>query len=203
MTPSPFPLPLYGSVYRTTVPVVLAAQVVALGVLIAEAHWAGVTGVSLLMAASAGLFALARLHPPVVPDVAPAVVGLAGLAHAGGLVFGLYDPPNHYDAMMHFYTGFAATLAVGLAARALRLPGFRRSGRRVILACAATALAIGLAWEGMEALFQPLPLGDTLADLILDVVGGTLAGGLLSRRRLPAPAAADTPSPKPMPGPAE
>lgn len=156
----------------------LAVQAVAVTDAIRGSDWQGMVSTLLLMGALALLMVLARRLPAIFSALPVVALAVPATANAVGLIFDLYQSVPFYDDVLHFSTGFAATLPVALAGLRLGLPGFRSSARVAVGSAVLAALAIGLAWEGMEASFGGLPLGDTLGDLLFDALGGALAGRL-------------------------
>lgn len=155
----------------------LVAQLVGCGLLVQ----AGDLGGGAVLAAFAALTAIGLHWSARVPAFFALGFSIAAMGNAAGWVWGLYDRLWWLDAVLHFLTPFALVGGLLSAALRLRLIAFPNSRSTLILRCAAAGLLLGLAWEGLEALFLNLGFADTLTDLGLDVLGGAVAGWLVWR----------------------
>ena len=175
--------------------------------LLALAH--GSVGAPVL-AMFAAISAAALHRSPPVPALLAFLFAAASVMNAAGWIWNLYDRHWWYDDVLHFLMPFA--LVGGLASAAMRV-GWRTGAMpklRFMAATAAVGLAIGLAWEGLEAIFIVLTWPDTLLDLAYDTAGAAFAGCLAwraERGRLrrasapPEPRACDRRWPRPSPEP--
>ncbi len=119
--------------------------------------------------------------------VAWGLLAIAVLANIAGYLWNLYDRFWWFDEVVHGYTSFALTLALGLVLYGAVLTGVHRHRLPLILAIAGLGLAVGALWEVAEwAYDQVVPadaiLGkrDTIIDLIMDTIGAVAAGVVAS-----------------------
>ena len=162
--------------------VLVAAQAMACGLLVEAQGWIGAPALALFAVVSAaGL----RWSPPLPASFA-CLFAAASVINAAGWIWSLFDRFEWYDDILHVMTPFALVGALFVAA--LRLGWIRRPRTAVRAAAlgAAAGLPIGLAWEGLEAIFAAFPLSDTLMDLAYDMAGAGLASWLVWRAQPPA-----------------
>lgn len=148
---------------------------VALGALFlaAEARWLEALALAGLIALGIGFIA-AEDRLPTVFDL---LFVLAAAANMAGYVFTLWDDPVWFDEVVHAYTGFAGSAAIGwLLVRATRIEE-TRYGLRLIAVVTAIGIALGILWEIFEWAIGIIgtPL-DTRRDLVMDSVGALAAG---------------------------
>ena len=108
---------------------------------------------------------------------------VAGAVNVYAFAFELFERIFWIDKALHAFTGFAATLAALYFLRHRLDEAIERAPRRIVFACVAFGLAIGLAWELLEWLgdtFYGLSLmkgpADTAMDLLMDALGAGAAG---------------------------
>ena len=153
------------------------AQIVGCGLLVQ----AGDLGGGAVLAGFAALTAIGLHWSARVPAFFALGFSIAAMGNAAGWVWNLYDRLWWLDAVLHFLTPFALVGGLLSAILRLRLLAFPNSIRTLVLQCGAVGLLLGLAWEGLEALFLDLGMADTLTDLGLDALGGATAGWLVWR----------------------
>jgi hypothetical protein len=108
---------------------------------------------------------------------------IAALVNAAGYLWDLYDRFGWFDEAVHAYTTFALTLPLALLLYNVVLTGAQTHTILFVLTVASLGVAIGVLWEIAEwAYDQMVPenaiLGklDTIIDLIMDILGGVVAG---------------------------
>jgi hypothetical protein len=123
------------------------------------------------------LFLRSRIAFPVVVDI---LIGLPFLIDMAGNALNLYDSIEWWDDANHLMNWAIHTAAIGLLLRMTTLPAAVRAG--LGLAWAATT---AIAWELAEYVaFVPnspeavTAYGDTLGDLALGLLGGSIAAVL-------------------------
>ena len=121
---------------------------------------------------------------PVVPDI---LVGLPFLIDMAGNALGLYDSVEWWDDANHLVNWWLHTAAVAILLAATGLPREARAGLGI-----AWAASTAILWELAEYVtFVPgsaeasTAYADTLGDLALGLLGGTIASVLIAWR-LPA-----------------
>ena len=121
---------------------------------------------------------------PVVPDI---LVGLPFLIDMAGNALGLYDSVEWWDDANHLVNWWLHTAAVAILLAATGLPRAARAGLGI-----AWAASTAILWELAEYVtFVPgsaeasTAYADTLGDLALGLLGGTIASVLIAWR-LPA-----------------
>ena len=121
---------------------------------------------------------------PVVPDI---LVGLPFLIDMAGNALGLYDSVEWWDDANHLVNWWLHTAAVAVLLAATGLPRAARAGLGI-----AWAASTAILWELAEYVtFVPgsaeasTAYADTLGDLALGLLGGTIASVLIAWR-LPA-----------------
>ncbi len=120
------------------------------------------------------------------------------LVHVAAIVFDWYASYDWFDIPMHFLGGLAvATLALGAWHSVIKKINYKQHLSPVwqtsiyAIGILGSVALIGIAWEWYEFIFDRLmftynadfspaqtSLGDTLADLFLDLLGGLLAFGI-------------------------
>jgi hypothetical protein len=106
-------------------------------------------------------------------------------AHIIALQFFLYWKYNWFDIPMHFLGGVCVALGFGI------LPFFRirlKEAYDTLLTYVAVVLVVGLFWEVFEIVggvnvIDEYFVGDTLIDLLMDILGGMLGYVLVHRLR--------------------
>lgn len=102
-----------------------------------------------------------------------ALLALAGLVNAAGYVLSLWHDETVFDELVHLFTTFAVTAALG---KALATKRATRPSTRFGVQLVGLALALGLLWEAFEWLIGMVgSRHDTLMDLAMDLAGATLA----------------------------
>jgi hypothetical protein len=109
-------------------------------------------------------------------------IGVA--AAIAGIFFGWYSSLWWFDEAIHAYNFFAITLVVALYMYGAVLTGAYRHAFLLILTVALIAVGLGGLWEVGEWLYDTLAtqqntiksLPDRLIDLIMDGIGGLVAG---------------------------
>ena len=126
---------------------------------------------------------------PVVPDI---LIGLPFLIDMVGNALGLYDSVEWWDDANHLVNWWLHTAAVAILLAATGLPREARAGLGI-----AWAASTAILWELAEYVtFVPgsaeasTAYADTLGDLALGLLGGTIASVLIAWR---LPAAAESP----------
>jgi len=121
---------------------------------------------------------------PVVPDI---LIGLPFLIDMAGNALGLYDSVEWWDDANHLVNWWLHTAAVAILLAATGLPREARAGLGI-----AWAASTAILWELAEYVtFVPgsaeasTAYADTLGDLALGLLGGTIASVLIAWR-LPA-----------------
>jgi len=155
--------------------VLVAVQASACVALVQVQGWSGAPALVLFaLISAAGL----RRSPPF-PALFAFLFAAASTLNAAGWLWRLFDRYDWFDDILHLMTPFA--LVGGLQAAALRRGWLRRPQTAVRAAAlgAAAGLPIGLAWEGLEAIFVRFPISDTLMDIAYDMAGAGLAGWLV------------------------
>jgi hypothetical protein len=136
-----------------------------------------------LLVLPVGWWALGRPHGMVFPVVADALLGVPFMIDVVGNALNLYDSVEWWDDANHLVNWFLHTAAIGVL---LRLGSWGRWTRvALMIGWAATTAVL---WELAEYVaFVPnspeaaTAYGDTLGDLALGLLGGTLAAILVSR----------------------
>lgn len=107
---------------------------------------------------------------------------LAALLNAGGWVARWFYAPGPYDEITHAFTIFALTLAFSFWVYQPLLRVFRDHRLLYLIAITSFGIAVGAVWEIMEwaagLILQTEVIGslnDTVSDLLMDMVGATLA----------------------------
>jgi hypothetical protein len=115
--------------------------------------------------------------------IAWSLLVVAALVNAAGYLWDLYDRFGWFDEAVHAYTTFALTLPLALLLYNVVLTGAQTHTILFVLAVSSLGVAIGVLWEIAEwAYDQMVPenaiLGklDTIIDLIMDILGGVVAG---------------------------
>lgn len=108
--------------------------------------------------------------------VAPAAVAVLAMV---GRAAGWYAAFAPLDEILHLTSGAAVPLPLALIAHERGLPGTRRP-LSLALSTLGLAVLLGVAWEVAEGTLWPTVAisADTASDLLLDALGGALAGGL-------------------------
>jgi VanZ family protein len=117
------------------------------------------------------------------------LLAIAVVANIAGYLFNLYSQFWWFDEVIHAYTIFALTLVIALYAYGVVLTGAYRHTFLLILMIAAIGLAIGGLWEVAEWIYDALftaqntikSVPDRLVDLIMDTLGGLVAGWMVVR----------------------
>ncbi len=124
------------------------------------------------------------------------------VVHVVAIVLGWYDAMEWFDIPMHFAGGFAiAMLALASCQASLQKITFQKTLKPIwrglvpLVGVLGTVALVGVAWEWYEFIFDSLMvqfnvgdyqaqmgLGDTLADLALDLVGAWLAFTIFCNR---------------------
>ncbi|MEC4982874.1 MAG: hypothetical protein SAJ37_01100 [Oscillatoria sp. PMC 1068.18] len=126
------------------------------------------------------IFVLRDVRLPTLFDL---LFVIAALLNAGGWV-GLFYQPGLYDEITHGFTTFAITLALSFLVYQPMLPVFRTHLILYILTIISFGIAVGALWEVFEWVTNTInDLDDTVVDLIMDIIGATVAS-LLSLRAL-------------------
>ena len=112
-------------------------------------------------------------------------IAIGVLATAATLWWKLYQMFWWFDKFLHFYNPFALTLLFTLLMYRIVLIGAHQHRFLFVLTVASLGLAVGVLWEVAEWVYdqivQPNVIEgkpDTLIDLILDLWGGLVAGGV-------------------------
>jgi hypothetical protein len=121
--------------------------------------------------------------------IAWALLAIAAAANVAGYVFGWYDQFWWWDEAIHAYTTFAVTLVLALYTYGTVLTGARQHPFLLVLIIATIALGLGGLWELAEWGYDTLltqqntikSVPDRLVDLIMDTLGGFVAGWVLLR----------------------
>jgi hypothetical protein len=115
--------------------------------------------------------------------IAWSLLVVAVLMNVAGYLWDLYDRFGWFDEAVHAYTTFALTLPLALLLYNVVMTGAQTHTILFVLAVASLGVAIGVLWEIAEwAYDQMVPenaiLGklDTIIDLIMDILGGVVAG---------------------------
>ena len=131
------------------------------------------------------LFLRSRIRFPVVVDI---LIGLPFLIDMAGNALNLYDTIDWWDDANHLLNWAIHTAAIGILLRVTALPAAVRAGLGV-----AWAATTAILWELAEYVaFVPnspeavTAYGDTLGDLALGLIGGSIAAVLTAW--WPAPA---------------
>lgn len=111
------------------------------------------------------------------------VVLVAVAINIAGYALNLYQRWTWFDEVLHAYTIFALTLLCAVYLYRVALVGARSRPALFILVVAGIGLAIGGAWEVLEWIYDQIASGnaikgkrDTIIDLVMDAIGGVLAG---------------------------
>lgn len=155
------------------------------------AAWAGqaVLAVALVVALTLAGFLVAALvfvtREDRLPPVFDFLFVVAALVNAAGWVWNLFERPGPYDEIVHAYTTFAITLALGWLAYGSLFGSFRAHRWLFMLVIASFGIAVGAVWEIAEwSADKLLPadvvsgLDDTIVDLIVDSPGALVAGAV-------------------------
>jgi hypothetical protein len=125
------------------------------------------------------LFLRSRIHFPVVVDI---LIGLPFLIDMAGNALNMYDTIEWWDDANHLLNWAIHTAAIGILLRVTALPAAARAGLGV-----AWAATTAILWELAEYIaFVPnspeavTAYGDTLGDLALGLVGGSIASVLVA-----------------------
>lgn len=125
------------------------------------------------------LFLRSRIGFPVVVDI---LIGLPFLIDMAGNALNLYDSIEWWDDANHLLNWAIHTAAIGLLLRLTTLPAATRAGLGV-----AWAATTAILWELAEYVaFVPnspeavTAYGDTLGDLALGLIGGSIAAVLIA-----------------------
>lgn len=120
-----------------------------------------------------------------LPNLFDMLFVIAALVNAAGWVWNLFEMPGPYDELVHAYTTFAITLALGWLAYGSLFDSFRQHRRLFMLVIASFGIAVGAVWEIVEWTADLLlavdvvpGLHDTIVDLIVDSLGALLAGAV-------------------------
>jgi len=121
--------------------------------------------------------------------IAWVLLGIAVAANIGGYVFNWYTKFVWFDEAIHAYTIFALTLVLALFAYGAVLTGAHTHAFLLVVVIASIGLAIGGLWEVAEWLYDMLltrqntikSVPDRLIDLVMDTIGGVIAGWVALR----------------------
>lgn len=120
--------------------------------------------------------------------VAWGLLALAVPVNIAGYAFNLYNRILWFDNAMHFYTPLILTFALALYLYDTGLGNIREHRFLLTLAATTGVIALGSLWEIAEwvyYLFFPSytdqGINDTMLDLLLNVLGVALAGGVIVR----------------------
>ncbi len=116
--------------------------------------------------------------------IAWGLLAVAVLADIAGLVFNLYEKLWWFDKAVHAYFFFSLALVLALYAYGVALTGARDHGLLVVLTVGVLTLGLGGLWEIGEWAYdqvvspQSVIQGktDTIIDLMMDTIGGLVAG---------------------------
>jgi len=165
--------------YRIAAWVLTAALAVAVLLALAQGKVTAAVLLALACAASVGFVLWAR------DKAAPLflflfVLGLG--ANAAGYAWHFFKTVGPYDELVHGFTIFAITLALGIAVFRRVAPTFRDHPALFVVAVASFGIAVGALWEVAEWLLDLIPgltilngYTDTITDLIMDAIGASLA----------------------------
>jgi hypothetical protein len=114
-----------------------------------------------------------------MPSILEFLAGLVGLANAGGWVWNWFTEVPGYDEAIHGFTMCVIGLVLGFYIHYAREDEPRRThpGAAFVGWIIALSLLVGLAWEGIEWAFNIIGSAwDTFFDLLMDTLGGLVAG---------------------------
>lgn len=153
------------------------AQVAGCVLLVAVQGWTGAPVLALFALLSAvGL----RASPPV-PAFYALLFAACCVANAAGWIWNLYSRIWWFDEALHFLTPLSIVAGLVLAGVRRGWLGRPKSLARSVVISVLVGLWLGLAWELAEAPFQDFALGDTVSDLVFDLLGSVAAGGVVWR----------------------
>jgi hypothetical protein len=116
------------------------------------------------------------------------LAALALLLNLAGYLLNLFEKIHWYDDVVHAYTSFAWTLLLALFLYDAVLKGVEVHPILYVLTVAGLGIGLGAVWEIIEWSYDQMVAGnvilgktDTILDLILDLLGATLAGILSAR----------------------
>jgi hypothetical protein len=114
-----------------------------------------------------------------------ALLAIALAVNIAGYVWNLYQQFWWFDEVLHGYTIFAITLALGVWLYGTVFTGYHSHALLLVLAIASTGIAIGALWEIAEWAYDQMVQGnvilgkrDTIIDLVVDSIGALAAGAL-------------------------
>lgn len=122
-----------------------------------------------------------------LPPFFGALLTLTAMVNSAGYVFNLWHERTMFDEVVHGFAFFAGVSSVGWFVLQQR-PGMTGLFWKAALA----ALGAGLAWEAFEWMIGIIgDTGDTLIDLLMDMIGALVAAALLRKfaRRTPTASA--------------
>ena len=113
---------------------------------------------------------------------------LATAANIAGYALNLYGQWAWFDEVLHAFTIFALALLAAVYLYHVAIMGARTRSLLFVLVVASIGLAIGGAWEVAEWVYDQIASGnvikgkrDTIIDLVMDAIGGALAGWVAHR----------------------
>lgn len=111
-----------------------------------------------------------------LPSLFTLLFVLAGLINALGYVLGLWRSPLWFDELVHIYTAFTVTAAMGWLLFKHKQWHAKERPLHFVAFVTALGIAIGFAWEGFELAIGIIgTTRDTIIDLICDSVGAVAA----------------------------
>ncbi len=142
-----------------------------LAVVLMMGRWQGALVLGAFLLASV-VFMAQRHRLPSLFDLLFVVAAIVNAA--GWVVPGLWIVPA-YDEVVHAYTSFALTLALGFLTYSSMWMHFREHGTLFVVTVASLGLALGALWEVFEWALA-MPHNNPGMDLLMDAIGALAAG---------------------------
>ena len=168
---------VFGSFWRPLGWTGLALGAVGLAVVLLRGGTGEVWNLALLL-----VFTLSALLPSdrVMPPIFGALAAALGIMHSAGILWELYDDVSWYDDAAHFFGGFVAASVLGYVLLANLVAVRLTSGAALALWLGGLAVVVGIGWEILELFLIEVTWADTATDVVLDGIGGALAGPLVA-----------------------
>jgi hypothetical protein len=149
----------------------VALQMMALLAVVWLESWDGLWSIGIFLVLS-GAFLVMKEH---VPSLLSLLVVIAALMNAGGWAWEWFDDCIWFDETIHTFSAFAVVAAIMYRWWARDVVERKALGG-FVLAAAGIGISLGIAWEIFEASFLDLTVGDTISDLLCDVIGAAVGG---------------------------
>ncbi|WP_137388787.1 hypothetical protein [Rhodoligotrophos defluvii] len=122
-----------------------------------------------------------------LPGLLKLLVILAAILNALGWSFDYFNRVVWYDEVVHVFSSLAVMSAIGHLGWTRGVIGGAPQSFTFICTIVAIGFGLGVAWEIIEMIFLNLRVGDTIVDLVLDVLGAAggalLAGWVIGRQQ--------------------